>query len=63
MNTKNLLKNSKAYYEDNDYYEIFSVAEDGENKVANYLKGICEDKIVLCWMWNRKIFKHIRRKF
>lgn len=47
MNTKNLLKNSKAYYEDNDYYEIFSVAEDGENKVANYLKGICEDKIVL----------------
>ena len=47
MDTKNLLKDSKAYYEDNDYYEIFSVAEDGENKVANYLKDICKDKIVL----------------
>lgn len=47
MDTKNLLKNSRAYYEDNDYYEIFSIAEDGENKVANYLKDICKDKIVL----------------
>lgn len=47
MYTKNLLKDSKAYYEDNDYYEIFSIAEDGENKVANYLKNICKNKIVL----------------
>ena len=47
MDSKNLLKDSKAYYEDNDYYEIFSIAEDGENKVANYLKYICKDKIVL----------------
>lgn len=47
MDTKNLLKDSKAYYENNDYYEIFSIAEDGENKVANYLKDICKDKIVL----------------
>ena len=47
MDAKNLLKDSKAYYEDNDYYEIFSIAEDGENKVANYLKNICKDKIVL----------------
>lgn len=47
MDVKNLLKDSKAYYENNDYYEIFSIAEDGENKVANYLKGICKDKIVL----------------
>ena len=47
MDTKNLLKDSKAYYEDNDYYEIFSIAEDGENKVSNYLKNICKDKIVL----------------
>lgn len=47
MDTKNLLKDSKAYYENNDYYEIFSIAEDGENKVANYLKNICIDKIVL----------------
>lgn len=47
MCTKNLLKNSKAYYEDNDYYEIFSVSEDAENKVGNYLRDICKDKIVL----------------
>lgn len=44
---KNLLKDSKAYYDDNDFYEIFSIAEDGENKVANYLKNLCKDKIVL----------------
>lgn len=47
MECKNLLKDSKAYYEDNDYYEIFSIAEDGENKVANYLKKFVVDKIVL----------------
>lgn len=44
---KNLLKDSKAYYEDNDYYEIFSIAEDAENKVANYLNNISKKKIVL----------------
>ena len=43
----NLLKDSKAYYEDNDYYEIFSIAEDAENKVKNYLNNISKDKIVL----------------
>lgn len=47
MDIKNLLKNSKAYYEDNDFYEMFSIAEDAENKVAEYLKDICKDKIVL----------------
>ncbi len=47
MDTKNLLKGSKAYYENNDYYEIFSIAEDGENKVGSYLEDICKDKIVL----------------
>lgn len=47
MNTENLLKDSKAYYENNDYYEIFSIAEDGENKVGSYLEEICKDKIVL----------------
>ena len=47
MDTKNLLKDSKSYYEDNDYYEIFSIAEDGENKVGAYLEEICKDKIVL----------------
>ena len=47
MNFKNLLKNSKAYYENNDYYDIFSIAEDYENKVANYLNDISNNKIVL----------------
>lgn len=47
MEYKNLLKDSKAYYEDNDYYEIFSIAEDGENKVANYLKALVNNKVVL----------------
>lgn len=44
---KNLLKDSKAYYDDNDFYEIFSTAEDGENKVAQYLHIISKEKIVL----------------
>ena len=47
MDARNLLKDSKAYYENNDYYEIFSIAEDGENKVGSYLEDICKDKIVL----------------
>ena len=47
MENKNLLKNSNAYYKDNDYYEIFSIAEDGEQKVQEYLKELSKDKIVL----------------
>lgn len=47
MATKNLLKNSKAYYEDNDYYEMFSIAEDGENKVTEYIESKSKNKIVL----------------
>ena len=47
MECKNLLKDSKAYYEDNDYYELFSIAEDSENKVSNYLKKLSTNKIVL----------------
>lgn len=47
MDSKNLLKNSKAYYENNDYYDIFSIAEDYENKVSDYLKNISNNKIVL----------------
>lgn len=43
----NLLKNSDAYYNDNDYYEIFSLAEDAEGKVTSYLKDISANKIVL----------------
>ena len=46
-NIKNLLKDSKAYYENNDYYEIFSKAEDGEGKVTAYLKEQAKEKIVL----------------
>lgn len=44
---KNLLKESKAYYENNDYYEIFSHAEDAENKVSKYLNIISKEKVVL----------------
>ncbi len=44
---KNLLKDSKAYYEDNDYYEIFSKAEDYENKVSEYLDNVSKNKVVL----------------
>ncbi len=47
MNIKNLLKDSDAYYNKNDYYEIFSKAEDKENKVADYLKNKVNNKIVL----------------
>ena len=47
MEYKNLLKESRAYYENNDYYEIFSIAEDGEGKVDNYLKELAVGKIVL----------------
>ena len=44
---KNLLKNSKAYYENNDYYEMFSIAEDSKNEVDNYLDSISKNKIIL----------------
>ena len=40
---KNLLKDSKAYYEDNDYYEIFSISEDYLNKVNEYLDNRTKD--------------------
>ena len=44
---KNLLKDSKAYYENNDYYEIFSQAEDYAGKVSKYLNNISKNKVVL----------------
>ncbi len=47
MEYKNLLKDSKAYYEDNDYYEIFSISEDGENKVREYLQELSKNKVVV----------------
>lgn len=47
MASKNLLKDSKAYYKNNDYYEIFSKAEDSEFKVGRYLESKAKGKIVL----------------
>ena len=47
MEKKNLLKDSKAYYENNDFYELFSIAEDSENKVRDYLKSFSTGKVVL----------------
>ena len=47
MKSKNLLKDSNAYYKDNYYYELFSKAEDAENKVSNYLIKLVKNKIVL----------------
>ena len=47
MKEKNLLQDSSAYYENNDYYEIFSKAEDGEGKVADYLSRLAKNKVVL----------------
>lgn len=47
MKEKNLLQDSSAYYELNDYYEIFSKAEDGEKKIENYLRKEAKGKIVL----------------
>lgn len=43
---KNLSKESKAYYQDNDYYEIFSRAEDATKEVEQYLVKAVEGKIV-----------------
>lgn len=47
MPNKNLLQDSNAYYSSNDYYEIFSQAEDGENKVRDYLESISNNKIIV----------------
>lgn len=43
---KNLSKESKAYYQDNDHYEIFSRAEDATKEVEQYLVKEVEGKIV-----------------
>lgn len=47
MDGKNLLKESRAYYGDNFYYEIFSKAEDNRCEVANYFTNIIAGGIVL----------------
>ena len=47
MEDKNLLKDSKAYYEDNDYYEIFSNCEDSKDEIKKLFREISKNKIVL----------------
>lgn len=44
---KNLSKESSAYYQDNDYYELFSKAEDKTEQVTEYLKQEVREKVVL----------------
>lgn len=47
MTNLNLSEKSKNYYEENDIYEIFSVAEDYPNKIYECLLPKIKDKIVL----------------
>ncbi len=47
MNNFNLSEKSKNYYEENDVYEIFSIAEDYPNKIYECLYPKIKDKIVL----------------
>lgn len=47
MKVKNLLYDSEAYYKDNDYYELFSIAEDYEGKVKDYLNNLGKYDVVL----------------
>ena len=47
MGGKNLLKESKAYYDDNFYYEIFSKAEDSRCEIANYFTNVINGGVVL----------------
>ena len=44
---KNLSQKSKAYYQDNDYYEIFSASEDASGEVGAFLKEISSNKTIL----------------
>lgn len=47
MENLNLSEKSKNYYEENDIYEIFSIAEDYPNKIYEYLSPKIKGKIVL----------------
>lgn len=47
MANLNLSEKSKNYYEENDIYEIFSIAEDHPNKIYESLLPKIKDKIVL----------------
>lgn len=47
MNNFNLSEKSKNYYEENDIYEIFSIAEDYPNKIYKCLLPKIKNKVVL----------------
>ena len=59
MNSFNLSEKSKNYYEENDIYEIFSLAEDYPNKIFDYLYPYIQNKIVLDRMWYRQVYAKI----
>ena len=47
MNNLNLSEKSKNYYEENDIYEVFSIAEDYPNRIYKYLLPKVKNQIVL----------------
>ena len=47
MTNLNLSEKSKNYYEENDIYEVFSIAEDFPNKIYKFLLPKVKDKVVL----------------
>ena len=47
MKEFNLSEKSKNYYEENDIYEIFSIAEDKPNKIYECLLSNIKNRIVL----------------
>ena len=47
MNNLDLSEKSKKYYEENDIYEIFSLAEDYPDKIFKYLYPIVQNKVIL----------------
>lgn len=47
MTNLNLSEKSKNYYEENNIYEIFSIAEDYPNKIYEYLYPKIKDRVVL----------------
>ena len=46
MVERNLSEKSKNYYEENDVYEIFSIAEDYPNKIYEFLLPKVKDVIL-----------------
>ena len=47
MTKLNLSEKSKNYYEENDIYELFSIAEDYPNKIYKYLLPKIKNKTIL----------------